>query len=192
MLEIKQLKKIMNENLEKISKKMSYILRHEPGQLVMDTQGYVLVPELLKKLCISQRELDEIVSENDKQRFSISKDGTKIRCNQGHSIKWIKIPMKTYDGTNLKLYHGTSKSNINSIEKKGLLPMNRTYVHLTDNINTAVETGMRYAKRKHDLVVFSVMTDELKEEGITIYVADNGVFQIPDKVPPTLLTIENI
>ena len=180
----------MNENLEKISKRLSYLLRHEPEELVMDFHGYVSVQELLKKLCISQRELDEIVSENDKQRFSFSKDGTKIRCNQGHSLD-VKIEMKEYLGSNIKLYHGTAKSNLNSIEKKGLLPMNRTYVHLTSNINTAVDTGMRYAKRKHDLVIFSVMTDELKEEGITIYISDNNVFQV-EKVPPYLLTIENI
>ena len=43
----------MNSILQKKSREMSYLLRHDPKDLKMDKNGYVLVSDILKKLNIS-------------------------------------------------------------------------------------------------------------------------------------------
>ena len=178
-----------NKELQNKSKRLSYLLRHNPEELSISKDGFISTIEILNKLSISMEQLESIVNENDKKRFSFSEDKTKIKASQGHTIQ-VEIKMKEYQGENIKIYHGTSKYNLESIKKKGLVPMKRQYVHLTKNIKTAKETGLRYAKRNHDLIVFSVLTDELIKNKIEILISDNEVFQVKN-VPYKLLKIEN-
>lgn len=79
------------DDLNKTSKYFSYILRHKPDaiDLTLDDQGWADIDELITKtsdFALSKELLNIIVETNDKQRFGISADGTKIRANQGHSI----------------------------------------------------------------------------------------------------------
>jgi len=53
----------------KIRKKISYLLRHNHEDLKMDKSGYVYTEALLKKIGISQDELDHIVDTNNKKRY---------------------------------------------------------------------------------------------------------------------------
>lgn len=53
----------------RVGKKISYLLRHNPEDLVMDKSGYVDVISLLNKVGITQEELDHIVDTNDKKRL---------------------------------------------------------------------------------------------------------------------------
>ena len=79
---------------KQISKRLSYVLRHNPGDigLALDEAGWADVEELLAGLArhgkaITLRTLDEVVANNDKQRFAFSEDRTRIRASQGHSIE---------------------------------------------------------------------------------------------------------
>ncbi|MCT4372613.1 RNA 2'-phosphotransferase [Yangia mangrovi] len=70
--------------MSKQSKFLSRILRHEPGLvgLTLATSGWVHVDDLLRGMRkVGQRltlvELRQIVAENDKQRFTLSKDGRR-------------------------------------------------------------------------------------------------------------------
>jgi putative RNA 2'-phosphotransferase len=75
----------------KLSKYLSYHLRHAPQELGLTLQpgGWVNIDDLLKvkgKYTITRSELASIVANSDKQRFAIDPTGKKIRANQGHSV----------------------------------------------------------------------------------------------------------
>jgi len=88
----------MNRQLMKISKFLSRVLRHQPDKigLMLDAQGWADVDQLLLKanqhgVALTRPLLKDVVEQNDKQRFAFSSDGTRIRANQGHSIKSASV-----------------------------------------------------------------------------------------------------
>lgn len=122
-------------DLTRISKYISLILRHKPEVIgiKLDTHGWADVNALLagisRKYPINRDILEEIVRSDEKQRYSFSEDGTKIRANQGHSIQVdVELPVTEPPET---LYHGTAQRFAASIEIQGLLPQSRLYVHLS-------------------------------------------------------------
>ena len=112
-------------DLTRISKYISLILRHKPEVIgiKLDTHGWADVNALLagisRKYPINRDILEEIVRSDEKQRYSFSEDGTKIRANQGHSIQVdVELPVTEPPET---LYHGTAQRFAASIEAQGLL-----------------------------------------------------------------------
>lgn len=172
----------MNRELERKSKWLSKLLRHQPDDLNMDSNGWVTIKEILGKLDISLDELKLIVSSNDKQRFSFDKNNKFLRANQGHSIPWVKIELSEPDVPDY-LYHGTSTKFLSSICDIGLCKMSRQHVHLSDSEETAKNVGMRHAKSINSLVVLKIDTKQMKSDGIKIYMSDNKVWLI-DAVEP--------
>ena len=80
-------------NLTKLSRYLSYILRHHPEAvgISLDEHGWANVEALIegiseKKKGFDREILEEIVRTDEKQRYSFSEDGTRIRANQGHSV----------------------------------------------------------------------------------------------------------
>ena len=166
--------------MKEISRKISYLLRHNPEDLEMDKHGYVRVEDLLEKLQITQEELDHIVANNDKKRFGYSPEKHLIRANQGHSAKLgLKIEFKEVQFPKT-YYHGTQMLSMNSIEKHGLKPMKRAYVHLSKDVQTAVNVGGR---RGDTIVIFEIDGNQMKRDGYKIYESENGVILV-DEVPP--------
>ncbi len=170
----------------KISKHLSYVLRHKPeaSNLTMDKQGWVEVEELLSNIPfkITRAELDSIVESNDKKRFSYSEDGTKIKAAQGHSnTLGVKIEMNKVVPPFI-LYHGTAEKNVDSIRKSGLVRGRRDHVHLSETTETALNVGSRHGKP----VIFEVNARVMHTDGFEFYLSDNGVF-LTDQVPPKYL-----
>ena len=63
--------------------------------------------------------LEEIVREDEKQRYSFNEDHTLIRANQGHSIPVdVELEEKLPPAV---LYHGTGEKYVPSIDAQGLL-----------------------------------------------------------------------
>jgi len=100
-------------DLTRISKYISLILRHKPEVIgiQLDAHGWADVNALLagisRKYPINRDILDEIVRSDEKQRYSFSQDGTKIRANQGHSVQVdVELPVTEPPET---LYHGTAQ-----------------------------------------------------------------------------------
>ena len=161
-----------------LSRFISFILRHKPSaiDLKMDSQGYVEVNKLIRGMnkvghIIDLPTLERIVDEDDKNRYSFSRDGSKIRANQGHSIKGLNLDLVLVDDID-KLYHGTASRNICDILTQGIKPMQREYVHLTDDIEVATAVGKRYG----DAIVLDVDTKAMIRDGLNIYRSTNGVF----------------
>jgi putative RNA 2'-phosphotransferase len=172
----------------KISKFLSLVLRHQPGKigLTLDAQGWADVDELLSKanqhgVALTRSLLQEVVEQNDKQRFAFNAGGTRIRANQGHSIK-IDLGLAPIAPPEY-LYHGTASRFIESIRHKGLLRGKRDYVHLSPDEATSRKVGARHG----DPIVLVVKAGEMQAVGFAFYHAANGVW-LTDHVPREYLT----
>jgi len=158
--------------MKNASRQISYLLRHNPEDLKMDKHGYVFVADLLRKTKISKEELDDIVENNDKKRFGYSEDGFKIRARQGHSAKLgVDVGYKEVQFPR-KYFHGTAEVNKVSILNNGLNSGNRDYVHLSQDMNTAVLVAHRHSRV---VVVFEIDGIQMKRDGLKIYESENGV-----------------
>jgi putative RNA 2'-phosphotransferase len=172
-----------------IGKKISYLLRHNPEDLVMDKNGYVETLSLLKKVGINQEELDFIVDTNDKKRLAYSEDKKKIRASQGHSIN-VDVQLKAVRPPRV-LYHGTSPDSYEKIiHSKGLDKMNRLHVHLTDSIDIAKSVGKRYSKRNKP-VVLEINSAAMNTDGFKFFLSENGVW-LTDNVPLKYIKINDL
>ncbi|MUG97308.1 RNA 2'-phosphotransferase [Scytonema sp. UIC 10036] len=179
-----------NSRLVKISKYLSRHLRHQPDRIGIELSpsGWVAVKDLLaacrrNRFPISRDELEEVVANNDKQRFSFDATGTLIRANQGHSVD-IDLQLEPVVPPDV-LYHGTGHKAVELILQHGLCKMSRHHVHLSKDIATAETVGARHGKP----VVFVVDAAAMHHAGYTFYCSDNGVWLV-DNVPPQYLRME--
>ncbi len=172
-----------------ISKLIALVLRHHPEfiGIEVDEHGWAdckaLIQGIIEKKHISfdQTYLEKIVREDQKQRYAFNEDHTKIRANQGHSIP-VDVELKEKIPPVL-LYHGTGMKSVPSIEKEGLLPMSRLYVHLSADYMTAVKVGSRHGKP----LVFQVDCAAMVKDGYVFYQSANGVW-LTKCVPVQYLT----
>lgn len=164
------------KNLKETSKYISLILRHKPEAIgiTLDEHGWADVEELIRGVGkthpLTMETLEEIVRTDEKQRYSFNEDHTLIRANQGHSIP-VDVELEEVQPPEY-LYHGTGEKYTASIEIEGLLPKSRLYVHLSEDLETAVKVGARHGKP----VVYRVLSGRMAEEGYRFYRSVNGVW----------------
>lgn len=175
------------KSLTQISKLISLVLRHKPDELglTMDKHGWVSTEALIEKLNAIQPfdmgMLQEIVRTDNKQRYAFNADKSCIRANQGHSLPVdLELLPRTPPE---KLWHGTATRFAQSIEQQGLRPMNRQYVHLSDNLQTAVAVGKRHGSP----MVYEIDAAAMHQAGHTFYCSENGVW-LTASVPPEYLS----
>ena len=179
--------KAMHRALVRKSKFLSLILRHAPETigLSLDANGWANVAEIIDRapsqnMHYTRDEINEIVATNEKRRFALNSDGTKIRASQGHSIAVdVELPVLTPPE---QLYHGTAIRHLASIQATGLRPGNRNHVHLSADRETAIKVGQRHGKP----VVLTVLAQALSEAGTPFYQSANGVWLV-DAVPVNYL-----
>ena len=121
-------------------------------------------------------QLEEIVASDDKQRYSFNEDKTLIRANQGHSIP-VDVELKESLPPDI-LYHGTGEKYVSSINDMGLIPKSRLYVHLSKDMETAVNVGKRHGKP----VIYVVDSKKMASDGYKFYLSVNNVW-LTKKVP---------
>lgn len=155
---------------------ISYLLRHKPDGLNMNKQGWVDVNTLLNKTKITLLELEKIVSTNNKKRFSFNDDNTMIRANQGHSIPWVDVGLKSKIPPKF-LYHGTASKNLKSIKKNGLSKMKRQHVHLSVDYDTALNVAKRYCKNDTPHI-FKIDTYPMIVDKVKFYISENGIWLV--------------
>ena len=159
-----------------ISKFISLILRHKPEAIgiSLDEHGWAKVDELIEGISsthkIDMDILEEIVTTDNKQRYSFNSDKTLIRANQGHSIP-VDVELEMIEPPTY-LYHGTAQKFVESINEKGLISKNRLYVHLSADVQTAIKVGTRHGKP----IVYKVQAHKMWEDGYTFYKSVNGVW----------------
>ena len=177
--------------LERLSKFISMILRHKPQVIgiTLDEHGWADVDELIKginetgeEVEFSKDTLEIIVKTDKKQRYSFSQDKTLIRANQGHSIP-VDVELEKKEPPKV-LYHGTGVKSVKAIQEQGLLPMERLYVHLSTDVETATNVGKRHGTP----VIFKVNAEQMQKDGYDFFQSVNGVW-LTKEVPAKYLEL---
>lgn len=179
-----------DSQLEKTSRYISFLLRHRPeaAGLTLDEHGWANTTELIE--CVSKTRhitmtlLEQIVSTDEKQRYAFNADKSLIRANQGHSIP-VDVELIP-SAPPKKLWHGTAKKYVDSIDENGLLSQTRLYVHLSADYQTAVTVGRRHGEP----VVYTIDSAQMYADGYIFYKSVNGVW-LTKNVPAIYLQKEN-
>jgi len=169
----------MLSELRCISKRLSYILRHDPEKfgITLDDEGWASIEEIERKAGIKKEDIYKVVEKQDKIRFEI-KEG-KIRALYGHSF--IKIPYTSIEPPSV-LFHGTTRENALRILKEGLNPMGRHYVHLSVSKKDALRVGLRKTRKP---VIIKINASKAYKSGIEFYRA--GDVYLTNYIPPEFL-----
>ena len=129
--------------------------------------------------------MEKIVETDDKQRYSFNIDKTLIRANQGHSIdvdvELEKVVPPQY------LWHGTAEKYVESIEKNGLIPKTRLYVHLSSDISTEQRVGARHGQ----VVIYRIDALRMYKHRFEFLKSANNVWLVKS-VPAMYLKREDI
>lgn len=175
----------------RLSKTVAHALRHEPHlyELELDEEGWTQVETLLGALRGHKRiwrdlgvaEIAHMVETSSKKRYEMSEDGERIRALYGHSTpdKLKKTPATPP----AILYHGTSPEVAALIREDGIRSMARQYVHLSVDVDTAMEVGHRKDGKP---ILLSVRAKEAHEAGIVFY-EGNALVWLADYVPPEFI-----
>lgn len=174
----------------RISKFISLILRHKPEEigLELDEYGYINTSDLIyglnrKGYEVIISDIERIVVEDNKQRYSFNHDKSKIKANQGHSIS-VNLELEAKEPPKI-LYHGTSTRFSESICNEGIKKQSRQYVHLSADIETAIKVG----KRHGEIVIFKIDSDQMYNDGYKFFLSENKVW-LTDYVPIKYLSKE--
>ena len=107
-------------NLNRISKRMSYLLRHCTSPLYVNLDGgWAKVDDIIEVIRKKEPDfnlsvMEQIVAEDAKGRYSFDESREHIRANQGHSIPGVVVDMTQPEPPEL-LYHGTAERFLDSI-----------------------------------------------------------------------------
>jgi putative RNA 2'-phosphotransferase len=171
----------------RLSKFLSKHLRHAPQAIGLTLQagGWVKVADLLAACAahghpLTRHELEDLVEDNDKQRFAFDETGQRIRAQQGHSIE-VDLQLTPAEPPAV-LYHGTVPAALPAIRAAGLQKMSRHHVHLSPDEATARRVG----QRRGQPTLLAVDAAALHQAGGVFYRSGNGVW-LTDSVPPQYL-----
>ncbi len=122
------------------------------------------------------KDLEITIEKSHKKRHEMYNG--KIRALYGHStsqkiVKAAKIPPDV-------LYQGTPKYFIESIREKGLIPKSRQYVHLSSDIETAIQVGKR---RAENLILLKINAKQASIDGVKFY-NENDTIWLVDSIDP--------
>jgi putative RNA 2'-phosphotransferase len=177
-------------NYLQLSKEISYALRHVPWEyeLELDENGWVSVEQLLTSLRENSKwesviieDLEHIIESSDKKRHELV-DG-KIRALYGHSVP--KKIVKESSEPPVILFHGTARHFLESIGNKGLLPKGRQYVHLSNDIETALQVGKR---RDDKPIILEIDAKKAWDEGVKFYLGNDKVW-LADNIPSQYIKV---
>lgn len=177
----------MKQDNKETSKYISLILRHKPEVIgiTLDEHGWANVDELIEGVSrthkLDMAILEQIVAEDEKQRYSFNEDKTLIRANQGHSIP-VDVELEEQQPPEI-LYHGTGEKYVASIDAHGLISKSRLYVHLSRDEETANKVGSRHGKP----VIYKVNSGDMYRDGYKFFCSVNGVW-LTNEVPVKYLS----
>lgn len=176
----------------RLSKTMSYLLRHRPEEadLLLNEEGRVAIPSLLAALTqrpglswVTEEDLRHVAAHSDKQRFVI--EGEQIGARYGHNRRLESVSPGEPVEPPEWLYHGTPRRALDAILCEGLLPQGRQFVHLSVGPEVAQEVGGR---RDSQPVVLRVRARAAHEAGIPFYAPTPNTYLAP-AIPPNYLVV---
>jgi putative RNA 2'-phosphotransferase len=178
-------------NKTKLSKTVSYILRHHPEDfgLKLEADASVETAELLPALKdkfknITKNDLIQLVNNDSKGRFSFLNDKKRIRANYGHSIEGVNPDYEAIKPPKL-LYHGTRPEVKDKIFNAGLKPMGRNYVHLSLGVKEAEKVARR---RTRQPLIIKIEALKAFREGQKFYKTAEDIY-LTDQLSAAYLSI---
>ncbi len=178
-------------NYVRLSKEISYALRHAPWEyeLELDSEGFVPTVQLLGAInengkhgrVITVNDIEYIIANSDKTRFEIQ--GDRVRALYGHTIP-MHISKEPIVPPAI-LYHGTTHKAAQIILKDGLKQMKRQYVHLSVDTDTAVQVGKR---RDSEPVILKIDAAKAHSDGVKFYKGNDKVV-LADYIPPEYISM---
>lgn len=176
----------------KLERYLVYLLRHHPDEvgLTLDEEGFVSITDVIAGLKMAHRYpyttesmIREVVAgQPDKQRLEIQ--GNLIRARYGHSQhsseqNIIYTPVQPPS----ILYHGTSTKNLSSILSKGLIPVSRQYVHLSETEDIATQVALRHS---HKIIILKILCEPALQANIEFYHPEDKIW-LAKQIPPQFI-----
>lgn len=171
-----------------ISRTLSHLLRHgglKEG-IPIQPNGFVDVKYLLQHRQLQAKQvtfldIERVVAENDKARFTLTKcnDGSyKIKANQGHSLTEVtELNLERLNAIDHPVVHGTYyRFWHNNIKNEGLKKMKRNHIHFacTDKINFGDKVVISGFRRDAQVLIY-IDTVQAVNDGIVFYKSENNV-----------------
>jgi putative RNA 2'-phosphotransferase len=171
---------LMNDReLSSLSRIIAGALRHFPEKLglMMDGKGWVDISSLIEAIGTSRsgfswlrsHHIEALVTTDQRGRYQI--DGGMIRATYGHTIDITldDLPPAEIDD----LFYPVTEEEAEIILEGGLRPTDRKKVHLSGNIEKAVEAGR---VRTEEPLILKIDGAKAKKDGIMIYHAGKDVY----------------
>jgi putative RNA 2'-phosphotransferase len=172
---------------ERISKFLSYLLRHRPKEypLSFDREGFVAWSDLFAIIEdrfpeATEDEVLGVIRASGKQRFEF-KDG-KARATYGHSFP-VDLGSQPVEPPS-ELYYGGARDVAQSILRTGLKPRDRQFVHLSASFEEALAVGKR---RDPSPAVIVIDAQAASAAGVKFY--GSGPLFLTAHVPPKFLSL---
>lgn len=174
---------LTNDQLVRLSKRMSYALRHDPSSfgLSLASDGSVPVSELIdalnrtKKAHYTYADIDAVMNMPGKRRFAL--ENGRIRAYYGHTVR------QEIERTLIRppeiLWHATSHKALDAIHSEGLKPMNRQHVHLSSTKETALAAGRR---RDENPPLLEIRALDAWKAGVRFYEGNEDII-MSDPIP---------
>lgn len=171
---------LMNDKeLNSLSRIMAGALRHFPEKLglMMDGKGWVDISSLIEAIGTGRsgfswlriHHIEALVYTDPRERYQI--DGGMIRATYGHTID---VTLDDLPHADLDVfYYPVTEEEADIILEGGLHPIERKKVHLSGNIEKAIEAGR---VRTDEPMILKIDGVKAKKEGIVIYHAGKDVF----------------
>jgi putative RNA 2'-phosphotransferase len=175
----------LTPSASELSRVMSHALRHQPWiyELELDGDGWVPLETLLLSLRrlgpgweqLDRSDVQRMVDGASKRRHQIA--GDRVRALYGHSLpgRLAKDPAEPPS----QLYHGTDYAAAQAIKAEGIRPMGRQFVHLSVDVATAEEVGLRKSRAP---IVLAVDAQAAYGEGVAFFVGNEAVW-LADSIP---------
>lgn len=165
-------------SIPSLSRRLSWLLRHGASHrgLAMDEAGWASVADVLAVAGMTRAQLVAAVEHNDKRRFQL--EGDRIRACQGHSLAAMPVTRDALEASwepyldDDLHWHGTSRAVLPSITEHGILPGNRSHVHLAPAPDSRI--GLRAGVE----VILAVSPPHVRAAGLTVFRAPNGVLLV--------------
>jgi putative RNA 2'-phosphotransferase len=138
----------------------------------MDAQGFAELDEVMRVVqalpnfrWATRADINAVLELPGRQRFELVTAGTtpRIRALYGHTALRPEYEPVTPPDV---LYHGTAPEMLEHIKREGLQPMERQYVHLTPDRETARSIALRHTA---DPVILEVDARAAHAEGQSFY-----------------------
>jgi putative RNA 2'-phosphotransferase len=182
--------------LRTLSRFLSLLLRHQPVRfpVKLDAQGYADLDEIMHILralpnfrWATYSDVQAVLDLPGRARFELvdfdqaGSGGARIRALYGHTA--IRPDYEPVEPPAV-LYHGTAPENVGAIEREGIRPMERKYVHMTTHPATAHRIALRHTQ---DPVMLKIDAAAAHAAGQRFYHPTDEIY-LSDTIPARYVT----